>query len=83
MALLELNPESPAKLAPTPVGKVPAFIFEGVSRLALASTASPLPFVVAVPTAPPFNVKLISFPLTGELSEVFCRCAVIEPVDPP
>ena len=58
---------SPAKLAPTPVPYVPALIPD---RLALASVATPLPLVVALPTELPLRVKLMVLPLTPEAPEV-------------
>jgi hypothetical protein len=49
--------------APTPVGNVPALTPE---RLALAIVATPKALVVADPTATPFIVNAIVFPLTGD-----------------
>jgi len=68
--LLAVKLASPAKLALTPVRKVPAFIFGGPVRLALLSVAVPVASVVAVPTVPPFNLKVMVFPLTPAPPEV-------------
>jgi hypothetical protein len=44
-------------------------------REALFSVATPLEFVVALPTPTPFNVKLIVSPFTGELPDVVVKVA--------
>jgi len=68
--LVAVKLASPAKVALTPVRKVPAFIFAGIVRLALLSVAVPVASVVAVPTVPPFNLKVMVFPLTPAPPEV-------------
>jgi hypothetical protein len=83
VALLAPNPESPAKVALTPLRYVPALIFEGLRRLPLDKVATPLPFVTALPTEPPFSVKVIVFPDTAAPPIVLVRVAVITPVVPP
>jgi hypothetical protein len=52
--LVPANPDPAAKLALTPDVYVPALI---PARLTLLRVAVPLPFVVAVPTFAPFNLK--------------------------
>jgi hypothetical protein len=69
----ELEPElgskelSPGNEADTPVGYVPALI---PARLALASVATPLPFVIALPTLEPFSEKFTVSLGTGLPPEV-------------
>ena len=56
-------------------GKIP-------DRLASVLVATPLPFVVAVPTGLPLRVKLIVLPLIGDESAVLVRVAVRVTVPP-
>src|SRR6266849_7287544 len=61
VALLAPNKASPANDAPTPLASVPTFVFGNV---ALASVATPLTFVVALPTLLPLRVNAIDLPFT-------------------
>src|SRR5919201_1864443 len=67
LPLAAAKPVSPAKLAPTALAYVPALIPE---RLTLLSVATPLAFVVALPTELPLRVKAMVLPLTPEPAEV-------------
>src|SRR6266566_1492438 len=67
LPLAAAKPLSPAKLAPTPVGYVPALMPE---RLAPARLATPLAFVVALPTELPLRVNATVLPLTPEPPDV-------------
>ena len=49
------------------------------ARLTLASVATPLAFVTAVPTALPFSVNAIVFPLTGEPAALSVADTALEP----
>jgi hypothetical protein len=69
---LDAKLESPAKLAATALGYVPALMPD---KLILLRVATPLPSVVALPALLPFNVKLIILPLMVELSEVLLSVA--------
>jgi hypothetical protein len=73
------NPESPAKLADTPVGYVPALIPDTLTPVAVAT---PEALVVAVTAGPPLTEKLIVLPLTAELSELL-RSVADSDVEPP
>src|SRR5947209_7150941 len=64
---LLLKLASPAKLALTPVAYVPALM---LPRLAPVTVATPLAFVVAVPTLVPLRVKAMILPATPEPPEV-------------
>jgi len=79
VALLVLNDASPAKDAAAPLASVPTFVF---GRVALASVATPLAFVVALPTLLPFSVKLMLLPLIPAPPLVCVRVAVIDVVPP-
>src|SRR5205809_5423114 len=61
LPLAAAKPLSPAKLAPTPVGYVPALMPD---RLAFETVATPLAFVTALPPLLPLSVKLIVLLLT-------------------
>jgi hypothetical protein len=65
--LLESKLESPGNDAPTPVGYEPALI---PARLVPASVATPLAFVIALPTLEPLSVKLTVSLGTPTLDEV-------------
>src|ERR1044071_4610201 len=67
LPLLDAKLESPAKLAPTPVGYVPALIPD---KLTLVRVATPLLFVVAVPTDVLLSLKLMVLPFTPDPLEV-------------
>jgi hypothetical protein len=79
VALLDENDASPANEALTPLASVPTFVFGSV---ALASVATPLALVVALPTLDPLSVKLIDLPFTPAPPLVCVSVAVSEPVPP-
>jgi hypothetical protein len=74
--LLERKLVSPAKLATTELPYVPAFIPE---MLTLETVATPLAFVVALPTGVPFRLKLMLLPVTGEPIEVRVADSAVMP----
>src|SRR6476659_8917628 len=83
LALLGASVVSPAKLAPPPVGYVPALM---PARLTLLRMARPLPLVVAVLPAKalPLSVKVIVLPPTPlPLPYVNVACRVVVPPKAP
>jgi hypothetical protein len=75
-ALLGRYDPSPAKLAATAPGYVPALMPASVT---LPRNANPLGSVVAVPTGCPFNAKLTVRPASGAPADVNDAMSVVVP----
>ena len=80
MALLGRFDRSPAKVAATAPGYVPASMPASVT---LPRKAKPLASVVAVPAGSPFNAKLTVRPNTGTPVEVNVATSVVVPPNTP
>ena len=80
LALLAWNPLSPAKLAETALGYEPALM---PVRLTPLSVATPLAFVVALPTEFALSVNATDLPETGDPLEVSVAVSVAVPPNVP
>ena len=78
--LLASKEPSPANEAPTPVGYEPALI---PARLTPLSVATPLPFVLELPTLVPLSVNATDLPLTPLPPEVSVAESVVVPPNVP
>ena len=78
--LLASKEPSPANEAPTPVGYEPALI---PARLTPLSVATPLPFVLELPTPVPLSVNATDLPLTPLPPEVRVAESVVVPPNVP